>query len=730
MAVDRFLIAPLNSGLQDNVRPWLIMDDAFSQLTNAYNWRGLIRRRPGSRAMVSSVASKNQQQFSRLRINVGNTDADTGNFGPAVMPGAIGKEGQLFSVGNTYFTVYQSGATYTTGAATATYVTATRTLTITGNAENPTTAVYFYPSEPVMHFASYENAGINDEETIAFDTQFAYTFAVATGWTRLGAGIWTGTDADFFSSTNYRGINAYDYLLFVTNNVVADQIKYWNGAAWESVSPVYNNASDNVIRTSKLVASFKDRLLLLNTIEQTEAGDQSFVNRIRFSQNGSPIADDAFHEDVAGKGGFIEAPTREAIVAYEFVKDRLIIFFERSTFELVYTGNEILPFRFQKLDAELGVESQNSVIFFDKVALGFGSTGIHACNGLNVERIDALIPEQVFDIQNDESGPQRVTGIRDYDAEIVYWSYPSSIKSTDSADKFPNNILAYNYTNNTWSEFNDSITAFGYFQLNEDLTWDNLDVEWQESEDIWADPSLQALYRNVVAGNQEGFVFIMDPDRARNAQSLQISNIAVAANIITITVYDHNFNEDDYVYINNVEGDDASYDDFNDVIFPINSIIDDDSFTILLDDITGNYEGGGTISIVSPIDILSKEYNFYNKIGQNMFIQEVQFYVDRTVEGLLGLAFYPSSSPLNIYAEGVNNGYITGSAFLQTFGNNAQEDMQVQLWRSAYPNAEGQNISFRISEPVTQNNLPLVNSIFTDFQLHAILFKVSPTYEL
>lgn len=40
MAFDRFLIAPMQSGLQTNLRPWLIQDDAFSQLNNAYLFRG------------------------------------------------------------------------------------------------------------------------------------------------------------------------------------------------------------------------------------------------------------------------------------------------------------------------------------------------------------------------------------------------------------------------------------------------------------------------------------------------------------------------------------------------------------------------------------------------------------------------------------------------------------------------------------------------------------------
>ena len=42
--------------------------------------------------------------------------------------------------------------------------------------------------------------------------------------------------------------------------------------------------------------------------------------------------------------------TDEQIISCEFIKDRLIVFFERSTWELAYTGNEVLPFIWQKIN--------------------------------------------------------------------------------------------------------------------------------------------------------------------------------------------------------------------------------------------------------------------------------------------------------------------------------------------------------------------------------------------
>src|SRR5689334_9755965 len=147
MAYDRFLIAPLNAGLETSVKPWLIADDAFAMLQNAYNFRGRIRKRFGAELLQGSdeVDPSVAQLLSRLRINLGNTNG-SGNISVTV-PGAIFKVGQLFSIGDEIFTVVVTGTPgvmLTTGAATVhTYNTTTGALVINGAAA--TTPVFFYP---------------------------------------------------------------------------------------------------------------------------------------------------------------------------------------------------------------------------------------------------------------------------------------------------------------------------------------------------------------------------------------------------------------------------------------------------------------------------------------------------------------------------------------------------------------------------------------------------------
>lgn len=724
---DRFMIAPINSGLQNSLKPWLVPDDAFQVLTNAYVFRGRVKKRFGSYLMNQLVSSSVAQLYSRLRINLGNTDG-AGNKSSTV-PGSKFNEGQLFSIGDQMLTVYQLGtpaAMKSTGSATGTYNTTTGAYVITG--ADAATPVYFYPAEPVMGLVTYTDGTLNAEPIFGFDTQFAYQY-VAGAWRRLSAeasagdALWTGSDYQFFWGATYDGITAADYYMFVTNFNAADHLRYWDGAQWNTLNPDFNAGGDT-IETSRIVVAFKDRVVLLNTIEKISGSNTSFVNRCRFSQNGSPVASDAWREDIPGKGGYIDAPTKEQIITSGFLKDRLIVYFESSTWELVYTGNEILPFRWQQINTELGAHATFSVVPFDKVTIAVGNVGIHACNGSNVERIDDKIPDDVFSIQLTDNGDLRVFGIRDYFSELIYWA----IVSPGQGSTYPNRVLVYNYKNGSWAYNEDSITAFGYYQEQPDITWAGFQQTWEESDMIWASGLLLSKVQQIIAGNQEGFVFIVSDDFTRNSPALQITNMTVASNVITIKAINHNLSIDQYVAIENAQGITA----FNDKIFPIYNVDGTDAFTIHLDYIpsVGTYTGGGTVALVSNYNIQTKQYNFYVDQGVNAMINKVDFLVDKTTDGEVTVDWWISSSTQSQLQAGANTGALIGNGILETspYTLAPQETIQQRLWHPIYPMANGESIQLHIFMTPSQITNPDIS--WSDFQLHAMTFYTSPTGRL
>lgn len=717
MAFDRFLVAPIKTGLRDDIKPWLLSDDAFAELNNAYIYEGRVRKRFGSSLMNGSVDADVAQLSSRLRLNLGNTGQQSGDI-TATVPGAPYTEfGQLFSIGDEIFTVKElgtPGTMLTTGGATVyTFNTTTGALVI--NAAAFDTACYFYPALPVMGITNYEIDEINFEPTIAFDTKFAYQYS-AGAWARIGAAEWTGTNADFFWADNARGSSTATNLLFVTNFVEADQIKYWDGSTWTTINPKYN--ATQTIETARIIVGFKDRVVFLNTVETVAAANTSFFNRCRFSQNGSPIAADAFREDQVGKGGYIDAATQEQIVSAAFLKDRLLVFFERSTWELVYTGNEILPFRWQQINSELGVESTFSVVNFDKAVLGIGDVGIHACNGVNVQRIDQKINHLVFNIHNDNNSVYKVHGIRDFFVQMVYWAYSDA----EHDSEYNTHVLTYNYETGSWGKNDDTITVFGYHQLEADVTWGSTEGIWEETDTTWGSAPLSSRFKHVIAGNQQGFVFIIDPALSRNAPALQITNISIVANVVTLRIIDNTLVHDEFIMIENVQGTTG----LNDVIFEIQSMTDD-TITVLSDVATGTYTGGGTVARVSRIDIKTKQYNFYTKEGSNMFISKVDFLVDKTAHGEITIDSFPSFSDVSLLNDGNATDAILGTSILETsaYATVPLESHSTQLWHSVYLQAEGESVQLRLY--LSDEQMLDTDIAFEAFELNAMLFYVAKT---
>ena len=416
MPYDRFMIAPITGGLQNDLKPWLIPDESFEELNNAYIFRGRVRKRFGSRLMNSNVDLSVAQLSSRLRVQVGTIGAPS-----SPVPGDEFNVGSLFSAGTQIFTVYQLGtpaAMLATGPGTGTFDTTTGDFVLSGTGLSGGTPIYFYPAQPVMGLIRYEVDDSTADPTFAFDTQFAYTFT-SGAWNRLGTAVWTGTDSQFFWGTNWRGALASDRILFVVNNNPADGIKYYSTAVgdWTTMTPQVL-ATPTYLLTSLILVVYKGYMVALNTTEGADVGSAvQYTNRARWAKYGNPIPDGGFpniwRSDVAGNGNFVEAATNEAIVSCGFIKDQLVVYFERSTWTLKQTNNFAAPFSWFKVNTELGAESTFSAVAFDKVLLAIGNTGIHGCTGTNVDRIDERYQTLMLGYPRGATEVDRVYGIRE-----------------------------------------------------------------------------------------------------------------------------------------------------------------------------------------------------------------------------------------------------------------------------------------------------------------------------
>lgn len=768
MAYDKFLIAPFESGLVNNMPPFLLPEDAWQQMNNAYVWRGRVKKRFGSRYIGQTALN------SRFRIQIGTTGQApfiAGSYGGTV-PGKVFKIGQQFSIGANIYTVWQpSGLMLRTGGTATDYSYDTTSYTpgaVSFIGETDGVPVYFYPAEPVMGLCNWENGPVNDHPSFGFDTQFAYEFAGNAWGQATGSSLtptWHSTNSRFFWTTNWLDLSLPTPLLFVTNYNASvpipntntdDSMYYWDGSNWNVFAPRFqtsgtspNFSTSPYVKTAKIILQFHDHMILLNTIENsggtyggTGNTNTRRHNRCRYSINGSPTAvytgttypaagsTGSFievNEPGYGGAGWIDAATDEAIIGAEFIKDRLIVYFERSTWELVYTGSPKPPFIWQKLNSELGTESTNSTVVFDKVVLSVGATGLHACNGINVERIDDKIPADVFNLRIDNEARTRIAGIRDYQTELVYWTWPLADQPI-YADIYPKNILVYNYKNGTWSYNDDVFTAFGYFEQQTGLTWADITWKWEEWLNPWNSGVIQAQSKRIIAGNQQGFVVILDPEYGQNELAMQITNATYTGNTMTLAITDHTLAQDDYISIPTLNGITisgtgiykvVSTDDYNTVEVDITGQI-----------VTGVYTGGSYAARVSQIDIISKQWNPYLKTGENFTLAKIDFCVASTASGEITADYYPSSSGLSMQGEAIWTSSILGTSILETspYVLYPLESEQDTLWHPIYFQTQGTGITLRLYLDGDQLMNPAI--AFSDFELQGIILNTKQTGRL
>lgn len=509
---------------------------------------------------------------------------------------------------------------------------------------------------------------------------------------------------------------------------------------------------------TKLIIPYYGRLLFLNVYEGANAATAvNIFNRVRFSQIGNPIQQDAWISTVPGKGGFIDAPTNEAIISCEFYKNTLIVFFEKSTWQLRYVGEYGLPFIWERISSDFGSESTFSNVLFDKGVLAVGDKAIIASSGNDVQRIDLDIPDEVFNFHNQLNGKQRVHGVRDFVKEVVFWCYSDG----GLRRKFPNRTVLYNYRNNSWAIFRDNVTCFGELTVPSGISWDT-PTPW-DSEISW-DTLFQGEIPLVVSGNQQGYIhFYQYPDTEVVAdstipmiehQSLYVTAITLSAgNDIILTIPNHNLEEAEIIYligllfIDEVTNLPVST-SLNNQFYRVRQVttagaydpdrialaiwdFDTSSYIKTSHDVLGytpapgvaTYAGGGEIALFPKMDIVTKDFNPFESKGQLMLSSYTDFMTDATPNSLVQVELSVNSSPITVGNLLVGN--TQSETALNQFGNitGVTNTNPSVITSPNHSLLNGRKITMRLVGGTTQLNGDLFTITFIDantFSLNGI----------
>jgi Ubiquitin-activating enzyme E1 FCCH domain len=642
-------------GLTQDKKPALLANEAFSDLENAYVFRERTKKRDGEvpvgrlqrSVSVSVVLNLNSGRSVNL-ITALSLESTA-----SIVPGSINLVGS--SDMTTYTDTLANGTLTATGGTgtggTINY--ATGLLFISGGGgQTMTGTIQYYPGLPVMGILKRDVATFGIDSTIFFDTTYAYQYM--SGFEELAPGTtWTGTNTDFFWGANYQGATQDLRYFFVTNNNIDialssyDPIRYYNNSAWIDLQPLVT--STVTLWQALIIIPYYGRLLALNTWEgataSTYTGATNFFSRCRFSQLGDPTDQtNGWRSDIFGRGGFIDAPTNESIVSAAFFRNTLIVFFEYSTWQLRYIGEYGLPFIFERISSDFGAVSPYSPIVFDQGVMAISDRGIIQAAANGITRLDDQIPEQIFSFEIQNSAPNFVHGVRDFEKELVYWNYLDT-SDASTTQSYPNTVLVFNYRNNSWAKFRDTITCFGPFQFQFGITWDSLTTFW-ESNVTWDNVDDQQYVNYVASGTQQGFINIYQNPDAETPQSvttlyaptMAISAVNFSTDPTKITINSHNLENSEIIYIQNMlwSGTDPG---LNNVIYNV-TIVDANTITLAIWDfisqsynavhITSSsvYLGGGIVTLFPKMNIQGKDFNPFQGAGKQFKLSFIDFQMD------------------------------------------------------------------------------------------------------
>lgn len=178
-----------------------------------------------------------------------------------------------------------------------------------------------------------------------------------------------------------------------------------------------------------------------------------------------------------------------------------------------------------------------------------GNRGIVISDGNDTIRIDHKIPDEFFSIRQINNGYARVQGIRTFRTKLNFWTIPSEDNPTGI---YPDYVLVYNYDTANWSKFDDQFTCFGYYYPQSAYTtWDDLPNAWSSYTNVtWDGEDASEFEELIVAGNQQGYVFVLEVGGGVNGSSLSISNITGT----TFTSANNNLSQGNWISLVGVTG--------------------------------------------------------------------------------------------------------------------------------------------------------------------------------
>jgi len=331
----------------------------------------------------------------------------------------------------------------------------------------------------------------------------------------LQGDYFTGTTANFFNATNWSDpayVTGGSGSLYLTNNI--DRITLYNGTNL-SRPPFPITAAHNVTFTNDIsyaldIDVYKNRLIVQRpfVVGSTNIDGQSF----RWS---APFQPTNLVADVQGNGGEASAPTHDVIESSEFLRDVIVVPFQNSVWIFRFTNNFFDPFRWDKVNSTKSTNAPYATIPYDERITMMGQKGLIACDGINVQRYDLPVINEFLNIN--QLYFAQCFGIRNDITNQSWMTYPALSPANGATQSTTSDqILSYNFLENTWSVFVLAMSCFGIFQLQRSVRWIDFAVgaayesNWEDEDSPWNFYGIQSGTPQLFGGGFDGIVWQMN----------------------------------------------------------------------------------------------------------------------------------------------------------------------------------------------------------------------------
>lgn len=263
------------------------------------------------------------------------------------------------------------------------------------------------------------------------------------------------------------------------------------------------------------------------------ANGTNFAQRMRWCRSFNPdtaggVVGNPWDELTPGNGGFVDASTSEYIIGATQLEDTILVQFTNSVWIIEPTSDPALPFRWIKVNSYRTCSAPYANIAHDSYVQSFGNRGIIASSRNEVKRIDDKIETFMMDEVNTDFS-SRMYSARDYTERRSWTLYPSSTRNLNPQNEANTSNFALIRTEEegAWSLYDvalkdqdpingTNLSCLGYGSYEIDKTFDDFPNDDDNTFDSpiannnWNDFLQQAETEVFLAGDQIGRIIALN----------------------------------------------------------------------------------------------------------------------------------------------------------------------------------------------------------------------------